>query len=238
MHTRNIATATPPPTPRHARPAAGRDAAPSGQDELQAALGAQRQLARNQHLFCSGERCTELYLVQDGSVESYRLSPAGDEQIVSFHFAGDMVGLDALGTLTHGCSAVALETTHVRALALTAVHALCRHSALQQHRILQLASRRIVELQDRMLTLGRMSATERLAGFLLELAARAHPSQLKLSMSLYHIGCYLGLALETVSRLLREFENEGLIQREGRWIRIEAPKRLRALATGQPHAPD
>jgi CRP/FNR family transcriptional regulator len=207
--------------PAHGRPAF---------EELLAAFGPPRVLARGEHLFHSGGRGDAVYLVEQGSIKVYRLSAAGDEQVLDFQLAGDVLGLDALGTVDHGCSAVTLEPTRVRALPLTKLRALCERSPRLHHGILQLASRRIGELQQHMLALGRLNAAERLAGFLLNLATRTQSRELRLSMSRYAVGCYLGLALETVSRLLHDFEAQGLIRVHGRDVALVKPDRLRALA--------
>jgi CRP/FNR family transcriptional regulator len=219
-------------SPYRVQPVSGTAEELAGIEALRAALGPERRLARNEHLFYSADRCAELYFVGAGALKVQRLAPGGEEQIVSFHFAGDILGFEAFGAPSRGCSAVALEATRVRALPLAALQSLCGRSMRQQRWFLRLLSRRLAELQEHMLTLGRKSAYERLAGFLVELAARSRQTELRLSMSRYAIGCYLGLALETVSRLLRQLQDEGLIRVHGRRIRLVEAERLEHLARG------
>ena len=214
--------------PRSARPAL----AGHGVDELEPAFGPVRRFARQQYLFRTGETCTGIYLVQEGSVKVSTLSPNGDEQIVRFYLPGELLALEALGEARHNSSAVALETTSVRILSLPALHALYARSPGLYRRLLQLVSQRITELQQHMLMLGRKTAPERLASFLTDLATRTHAHDLTLPMSRDAIGSYLGIALETVSRLLHQFEAQKLISVDGRRVSLVEPARLRRVAEG------
>ncbi len=201
-------------------------------DELLQAFGPQRHFARHQYLFRAGESCGGIYLIEKGSVKVSTLSPNGDEQIVCFGLPGELLGLEALGQASHNSSAVALEPTHVRALSLPALHALYQRSPGLSHRLLQLISRRIAVLHEHMLMLGQKTAAERLASFLMDLTTRTQMRDLTLSMSRDALGCYLGITLETVSRLLHKFEKEKLIVLQGRRVRLIEPARLRLLAEG------
>lgn len=204
----------------------------SGDDELMAAFGPERRLARQQYLFRAGEACTGIYLVVEGSVKVSTLSANGDEQIVRFHLPGELLGLEALGELHRSSSAMALEGTRVRPLSLSALHALSANSPDLYRRLLRIVSRHMVELQEHMLMLGRRSAAERLASFLSDLTNRTRTSELTLSMSRDAIGSYLGITLETVSRLLHRFEKEQLIVVDGRRVRLMQPSKLRQIADG------
>lgn len=204
----------------------------TGLDELQAGFGPPRRLARQQYLFRAGETCAGLYLLQQGSVKVSTLSSNGDEQIVRFYLPGELIGLEALGESRHSSSAVALEESRVQVLPLPALHTLYERSPGLYRRLLELVSRRITELQEHMLMLGRKTAAERLAAFLTDLTSRAHTPELTLTMSRDAIGSYLGITLETVSRLLHKFEKERLISLHGRHISLIQPARLRQLAEG------
>jgi CRP/FNR family transcriptional regulator len=201
-------------------------------DELQAALGPHRWFARGRYLFRTGEHCAGIYLLEEGSVKVSTLSHSGDEQIVRFYLPGELLGLEAFGQSLHNSSAMALEATRVRPLSLPALQALCQRSPDLYRSILQIVSGRIAELQEHMLMLGHKSAAERLASFLTDLTKRTHTHELQLSMSRDAIGSYLGIALETVSRLLHRFQNEKLIRLQGRHVWLVKPDRLRELAEG------
>lgn len=200
--------------------------------ELEPALGARRWFARGQHLFRTGEDGTGVYLIEEGCVKVSTLSQGGDEQIVGFCLPGELVGIEAVSESSHSSSAVALEPTRARPLSLNALQTLCQRSPELTHSLLRLVSRRIAELESHMLLLGRKTAPERVAGFLIDLQRRTRTRELQLAMSREAIGSYLGIALETVSRLLHQFENEKLIRLDGRHVRLLKPDRLRELADG------
>lgn len=201
-------------------------------DELQQAFGPPRWLARHQYLFRAGESCVGIYLVEEGSIKVSTLSCNGDEQIVRFYLPGELLGIEALGESSHTSSATALEPTRIRALSLPALHALYERSPALYRRVLRLATQRITELQEHMLMLGQKSAPERLASFLTDLTSRTRMQEFTLSMSRDAIGSYLGITLETVSRLLHKFEREKLIALRGRRVSLVQPARLRQLAEG------
>lgn len=201
-------------------------------DELRNAFEAGRRLTRHQYLYRAGDVCTGIYLIEEGSVKVSTLSAGGDEQIVRFYLPGEILALEALGESRHSSSAMALEPTRVRTLSFAALEAMSERSPGLYRRLLHLVSRRIAELQDHMLMLGRKTAPERLAGFLTDLSLRSRTHDLTLSMSRDAIGSYLGIALETVSRLLHQFQDEDLISLQGRHVAVVAPARLRQLADG------
>ena len=203
-----------------------------GIEELQPALGPRRWFSRGQYLFRSGEPCTGIYLVQEGCVKVSTLSLSGDEQIVRFCLPGELLGIEAVSEPRHSSSAVALEATRVRPLPVATLHTLCQRSPDATRHLLRLISRRIADLQEHMLLLGRKTAPERLAGFLTDLRRRTLKQELQLGMSREAIGSYLGIALETVSRLLHQFEDEKLIRVNGRRVSLLKPDRLRELAEG------
>ena len=202
-------------------------------DELRNAFEVGRRLTRHQYLYRAGDICTGIYLIEEGSVKVSTLSAGGDEQIVRFYLPGEILALEALGESRHSSSAMALEPMRVRVLSFTALEALSERSPGLYRRLLHLVSRRIAELQDHMLMLGRKTAPERLAGFLTDLSLRSRTRDLTLSMSRDAIGSYLGIALETVSRLLHQFQDEHLISLQGRHVAVVAPARLRQLAEGE-----
>lgn len=194
-----------------------------------------RKFTRGQHLFHANSDDASLYVVESGSVKLYSITAGGAEQILGFCFPGELTGLDVLGAPVHASSAVALEPTVVRALPVHDLKTLCQRVPAVQQRIHWLLARRINDLHEQMMALGRKRAEERLAGFLLWLDARLAtstraPHKLQLNMTRYEIGCYLGIALETVSRMLHHFDDAGLTRTHGRSIQLRDLGRLRQLA--------
>ena len=142
------------------------------------------------------------------------LAEDGREQVSGYHMLGDIVGLDGIGTDRHGCQAVALEDTDVCVLPFERIEDLARSLPPLQHNLHRLLSKEITRDQNIMLLLGSMRAEERLAVFLLTLADRYKrrgysSTEFVLRMTREEIGSYLGLKLETVSRLFSRFQEEG-----------------------------
>ena len=165
------------------------------------------------------------------------LAEDGREQVSGYHMLGDIVGLDGIGTDVHGCQAVALEDTEVCVLPFERIEEVARSVPTLQHNLHRLLSKEISRDQSVMLMLGSMRAEERLAVFLLSLAERYKrrgysSTEFVLRMTREEIGSFLGLKLETVSRLFSRFQDEGLIASAG--SRGQAPRSSRAQADRRP----
>jgi CRP/FNR family transcriptional regulator, anaerobic regulatory protein len=185
--------------------------------QLERLIGRPRILQRGQRLFSAGKNGECLYLINSGSFKAYIDSDTGEEQITGFHFANDLLGFDALENGKHTHTVEALETASICCIPLDAMHHLARND-LQLYRLLMKKMTR--QLGDERLTIfmhGRMSAEQRLAQFFLKLSAVMQEcgcvaDLINLSMPRHDIANYLGLALETISRLLQRFQNSGLLK--------------------------
>lgn len=192
-------------------------------------------LEKGEPLFSSGQAFKSLFAVHSGSIKSFILSNDGEEQIIGFHMPGDLLGFDALGNNAHSCTAVALETCSVCVLPIKVLQNFCvKVPDLGKH-IMVLMSQQITAQHEMMLMLAKKSAEVRLATLLLNLSSRFHArgfsaQQYHLSMSRHDIGNYLGLAVETVSRLLTHLHDVGIIQVDRRYIKIQDMHSLRHLA--------
>ena len=193
--------------------------------ELEGLLGNRTKLKKGDALFHNGATFTALYAVKLGSLKTTVLSDDGREQVSGYHMPGDLLGLDGLGDDRHGCEAVALEDTEICVLPFARIEELARHVPSLQHNLHRFLSREIERDHRVMLLLGSMRAEERLAAFLLNLAQRFEARgysrhDFHLRMSREEIGSYLGLKLETVSRLFSKFQEEGLVMVAGRSVKI------------------
>jgi CRP/FNR family transcriptional regulator, anaerobic regulatory protein len=176
-----------------------------------------------------------LYAIRIGSCKTTVLAEDGREQIAGYHMLGDIIGLDGIASERHGCEAVALEDTEVCVLPFDRLEELARAVAPLQHNLHQFLSREIGRDQNVMLLLGSMRAEERLAVFLLNLSERYRrrgysATEFVLRMTREEIGSYLGLKLETVSRLLSRLQEEGLLQVQGKTVKLLDLPALRQLA--------
>lgn len=147
---------------------------------------------------------------------------------------GELLGLDGISTGQHVVSAIALEDSEVCVIEYARLEVLAREIHGLQAQFHKVLSREIVREQSVMMLLGTMRAEERLAAFLLNLAQRFAArgfsgTEFRLRMTREEIGSYLGLKLETVSRTLSHFQEEGLIEVQHKNIRLCDRERLRGL---------
>jgi CRP/FNR family nitrogen fixation transcriptional regulator len=207
---------------RQAAPATATPGPELGEIKL---IGVAHSFGRDQQIFGEGEKATYVYKVISGAVRSLRLLADGRRQITDFYLPGDVFGVE-LDT-EHAGSAEAVGET-VLIVARRSVFAADADFAerLWRHALAELG-----RSLDHVLTLGRRSAAERVASFLIDLAARLHThGELTLPMTRQDIADYLGLTIETVSRSLSQLQAEGLIQTGGgRQVRFMRPSALAEL---------
>jgi CRP/FNR family transcriptional regulator, anaerobic regulatory protein len=208
--------------------------APEDVERLDDIVKRTRPLHRGDFLFRSGERFRALYVVKTGSVKTYAPSEEGGEQVLGFHLPGEVIGLDAIDSEVHACSARALETSAICELPFPQLEELTTTLPSLQHQMYRLLSKEIGHDTDMLLLLGKKNAEERLAAFLLNMSHRLHQRGLSatdfhLSMSRHEIGNYLGLAVETVSRLFTRFQEEGLLRVDRKHIEFLDGRALEAI---------
>lgn len=198
---------------------------PEEMRELDALISQGRPIKRGEGLYRAGEPFRSLYAVRVGFFKSSVISEDGREQVTGFHMSGELMGMDAISTDTHTCDAIALEDSEVCELPFADIEILSRNVPVLQHHLYKVMSREIVRDHGVMLLLGNMKAEERLAAFLLNLSQRFairgySATSFHLRMTREEIGSYLGLKLETVSRILSRFQDQGLIKVQNRLIEI------------------
>jgi len=184
-----------------------------------------RALKRGDVLFRAGDGFVSLYLVWTGFFKTCVSAEDGRDQVTGFQMAGEMLGLDGIGTERHSCDAVALEDSQVCQIPYARLEGLAREVTGLQRSLHKIMSREIVRDHGVMLLLGSMRAEIRLAAFLLDLTQRLQArgfshSSFVLRMSREEIGSYLGLKLETVSRVFSHFQAEGYLQVRQRDIQV------------------
>ncbi len=212
-------------------------------DELDRIVLRKRPIERGQHLFRQGDEAGSLFAVRTGSFKTWLGSQDGEEQILGFYLPGELVGLDGLDGRRHHCSAVALETASVCEIPMTELEPLCGKLEPLRHALHELMGREIHRDHKLLLLLARRSAEGRLAGLLLSLSRRFaargfSPRDFNLSMSRQDIANYLGLAVETVSRLFAHLQEEGLVEVDRRRVVIRDMDRIEALCGGCESGPD
>lgn len=209
----------------------------SEMDALDEIVDRQQPYQPGQHLFRAGENSHAVFAVRSGALKTYCTTADGDEQVLGFTLPGELVGLDGMNEGHYESSTVVLETASVCELSYTRLDELCHHLPGLNRQMMRVISREISSDHHMMLLLGKRAADERLATFLLSLSGRYHSrglsaTEFNLPMTRMDIGNFLGLAIETVSRLFAQFQKDGLLSVERRQIRITDLDRLKAMVEG------
>jgi CRP/FNR family nitrogen fixation transcriptional regulator len=160
--------------------------------------------AAGAEIYAQGEKAGSVYQVEFGAVRVYRLLADGRRQISAFHLAGETFGFEA--DVKHHFFAEAINATAVR---------VCRFAvgSDSSRQLLPLALKGLCRAQEHLLVVGRQNAIERVAAFLVDMAERQGGlRQVELPMSRMDIGDYLGLTIETVSRVLTRLKDKGVIR--------------------------
>jgi CRP/FNR family transcriptional regulator len=205
--------------------------------ELDKAIKRRRSLRKGELLYRFGDPLRALFAIRGGTVKTTGLMEDGRAQVTGFYLPGELLGIDAINTDNHPCSAEALEITEVCEIPFQGLEEIASHVPGLQHQLFRIMSREIARDEQLLMLLGRMTAEERLASCLLSFVRRQarlgqDGSDLKLSMSRQDLGDYLGLALETVSRLFSRFQEDGLISVQGRHVRVLNVPQLETMASG------
>lgn len=188
-------------------------------------VSTRRKVRRGDSLFYGGEPFSALYAVRFGFFKSTLTSGDGREQVTGFYMAGELLGMDGIGADRHTCTLTALEDSEVCVMPFARVEELSRKFEPLQRHFHKVLSREIVRDQGVMMLLGSMRAEERLAAFLVNLSQRLtargfSASEFVLRMTRDEIGSYLGMKLETVSRLFSRFQEDGMIEVHQKHVRI------------------
>jgi CRP/FNR family nitrogen fixation transcriptional regulator len=194
------------------------------------ALGLAMSFGRNMEIYAEGEPAGHVYKVVSGVVRISKLLPDGRRQISAFHTPGDMFGFEA--DELHHASAEAVVPVKVIAYKWQSLLAAgCRSASLVRD-LLNLTMVGLRDTQEHLLLLGRKNALERVAAFLLDMSKRTKAgSVVELAMPRHDIADYLGLTLETVSRMFAELKERGAIRLEGaRRVHLLDMERLAAMS--------
>ena len=194
-------------------------------------------LQAGQHLYRAGDKGRSLFAVRSGAAKSYCITESGDEQVLGFTLPGELVGLDGLSDGLYTSSSLVLETSSVCEMPYDGLEELCKSLPGLNRQIMRVAAKEICAEQQMLMQLGKRTAEERLASFLLSLSSRFKQRGLSatgfnLPMSRQDIGNYLGLAIETVSRLFAHFQEQGLLRVNRKQITILELGQLKGMVEG------
>lgn len=204
-------------------------------DQLDDIIERKKPIQKGEQIFKSGDPLKSLYAIRSGTIKSYTITEQGDEQITGFHLAGDVIGFDGIHEQQHKSFAQALETSMTCEIPFTTLDELAGEMPKLRQQLMRLMSTEIHRDQEMILLLSKKNAEERLAAFISNLAIRFgnrgfSPKEFRLTMTRGDIGNYLGLTVETISRLLGRFQKAGLIEVKGKYISIVNFNELNKLA--------
>ena len=182
-------------------------------------------LKKGDVLYRHGNPMSSVYSVRFGTLKTEHCLSDGRSQIIGFHLPGEILGLDAIGDGYHQSDAIALEDSEACIIRFTEFESLASQIPTLQNQFHRILSRELTQDQRHLLSLGSLRAEERLAGFLLNLSerltARGYTNhEFDLRMSREEMGSYLGIQIETVSRMLSRFAEAGLIQVKQRHVKL------------------
>ncbi|NYT85752.1 fumarate/nitrate reduction transcriptional regulator Fnr [Pollutimonas harenae] len=193
------------------------------------------RIAKGSALFQLGDPTEAVYGIRSGSLKTQLEDSSGQVQITGFLLPGEIIGMDGLLDNTHVSNAIALEDSEVCVIRIDELDELSHHLPVLQQQLRRLMSKEISRSHQLVMSLGALRSEQRLAAFLINLSQRLStlgysPSEFILRMSREEIGNYLGLTLETVSRLFSRFAREGLIRVHQREVHILDMGGLRLLS--------
>jgi len=209
---------------------------------LDGIIAHRRKVPRGASLYRMNDAFSRIYAIRVGHFKTYQLNPRGEQQISGFQMPGELLGLDAIGADQHHCGATALEDSEVCEVPFAQLELLLGEIPQLLRHFHRLIGQELTREQNAMLLLATMRADQRMAVFLTGLGARhaargyaEHRFQLRMLRE--EMGNYLGLTIESVSRLLSRFRRSGLLRVHNRDVEILDLAGLRAVAAGQQSLP-
>jgi CRP/FNR family transcriptional regulator len=194
-----------------------------------------RPIHKGDKIFHDGQELHSLYAIRSGTFKTFTVNEQGEEQITGFHLAGDLLGFDAIGNSMHPSFAQALETAMVCEIPYDNLDSLSNTMPKLKKQVLRLMSNEIRTDQDMLTLLNRKNAEQRVATFLSSLSSRYQTrglssKEFRLTMTRSDIGNYIGLTVETISRLLNRFHKNQIIHVDGKLIKILDADKLNEVA--------
>lgn len=207
-------------------------------DRLDDVIKQGRVIDRGDHIFHEHGGFKSCFAVRSGSIKTYTVTEEGEEQVTGFYLPGEIIGMDSMTTDLYSCSAKALEKSSVCEIPFEQFEELATKIPSLQHHFFQLMSKEIQESRKLSMLLSKNTAEERIASLLISLSERfkrrrLSPTQFRLPMPRNDIGNYLGLAVETVSRVFTRFQKTGLISVQGRELIINDLEALKTIIKSQ-----
>jgi CRP/FNR family transcriptional regulator len=203
-------------------------------DRLEVIMSKRVRISRGDVLYREGEVFTSLFAVRLGHFKTVFSQGPAIKQIIGFQMSGDILGMEGIGATRHKCSTIALEDSEVCEIPYLKLEGVLTELPSLQAHFHRMMSREIHRDHGVMLLLGSMSAEQRVAAFLLNLSKRYEArglssSEFLLRMTREDIGNYLGLTIESVSRVFSRFKKSEWIQGTPRDLKLLDVKAMEEL---------
>jgi len=203
--------------------------------QLERMVSRRFRVAKDEPLYEAGAACDTIFAVKSGTFKSVVKMADGHEQIVDFHYPGELIGVEGIDSGRYGFAVSALTPASVCRMRIVDLPLGNAARMRFDQRLVEALSRTVRQCHGSFLLIGAQSAEHTLAAFLIGISdrfrARGLPAyRFRLPMRREDIANYLGLAIETVSRLFSRFQGDGILAIEARDTRILDMNRLRALA--------
>jgi len=204
-------------------------------DQLEISVDKTVKIKKKDFLYHSMDRIDGIYAIKSGAIKTSISNADGQEQVLEFHLPGDMLGFDAFNSGIHSCDAIALEDTLLCKIPIDDFDDLCGRLQGIRKEMMHQVGKEISHNQSLLLSLGQQQADERLATFLLEMSRHFQSrgfsgNEFVIPMPRQDLSNYLGMAVETLSRIISRMTEDGLINIDRRLVSILDMTRLETLA--------
>lgn len=208
-------------------------------EKLDNIIQRRKPVQKGDYLYHMGDPFKAVYAVRSGSFKTFTTNAEGQEQIVGFYLPGELMGMDAISANQHICSAKALETTSVCEIPYERLEQLSLEIHGLQHHLLRLMSQEIQHDQCKLMMVAKLPAEGRVANFIINISERFQTrgyaaNDFNLSMSRNDIANMLGLAVETVSRIMTNFQEQGILKVDRKHIEVLDVQQLRRVSSQCP----
>ncbi len=194
-----------------------------------------RPVQKGDYIYHANSPFQAVYAVRSGTIKLINITSDGKEQVTGFYLPGEILGLDGIAKSRYTNSAIALETTTVCEIPFSRLEELSIAIPSLQRHFFQIMSNEITQDQQMITLLSKNTAEERVAALLLSISRRnsqrhLSPTNFILPMSRADIGNYLGLTVETISRVLSRFQKQEILNVDKKEILITDMQALRRVA--------
>lgn len=199
-----------------------------------------RPLKKGDHLYRQGDEFKSIYAIRAGSFKCFKTAWDGAEQVTGLYLPGEIIGMDGISSNRHDSSAVALETGSVCEIPFSQLENLSTKIPSLQGRFFRLMGQEIAKDQQMLTLLSSNTAEERVAALLLSISSRNHrrklsANQFRLPMTRAEIGSYLGITLETVSRIFSRLQKQEILEVDNKEVRVMSMDELKKIARVKDH---